>query len=69
MIFKGRQERTAVADIINPINGYRGQLELYGVTPKDHRKENLNFIKQKQEAIRLKMEDSLKQKPEPFKLK
>jgi len=45
MIMKGRYERSAMADVINPVNGYRGQLELYGMTPKDHRKENLNFIK------------------------
>ena len=66
---KGRYERSAMADVINPVNGYRGQLELYGMTPKDHRKENLNFIKQKQEEIKQKMEESLKPKPEPFKLK
>jgi hypothetical protein len=47
MILKSRHERTQMADIINPVNGYRGYLSLSGLTPKDHRKDNLNFIKAK----------------------
>lgn len=58
MILKNRHERTAMADIINPVNGYRGMLSLCGMTPKDHRKDNLNFIKHKQEEIK-KREDEL----------
>jgi hypothetical protein len=30
MIVKARYERTAMADIINPVNGYRGMLALAG---------------------------------------
>ena len=69
MIVKARYERTAMADIINPVNGYRGMLALSGQTPKDHRKENLNFIKAKQEEVKKHIEDQTKAKPEPFKLK
>lgn len=47
MILKGRHERSQMADIINPVNGYRGLLALSGQTPKDHRKENFAFIKQR----------------------
>lgn len=57
MILKGRYERPAIADVLNPINGYRGQLELYGVKPKDHRKDNLKFIKQREEEMRHKLEE------------
>ena len=49
MIQRGRQDRTAIADFLNPVNGHRGMLELQGKKPKDHRKNNLNFIKQKEE--------------------
>lgn len=69
MILSNRHSRTAIADILNPVNGYRGQMELSGMTPKDHRKENLKFIKQKQEELKHRMEEELKPKPEPFKLK
>jgi hypothetical protein len=69
MIVKGRHERTQMADIINPVNGYRGQLSLAGMTPKDHRKDNLNFIKAKQEEIKHRLEEDAKPRPEPFKLK
>ena len=69
MIVKGRYERSTIADILNPVNGYRGQLELCGQTPKDHRKDNFAFIKQKQEQLRQRMEEQARPKPEPFKLK
>jgi hypothetical protein len=69
MIVKGRYERTAMADIINPVNGYRGMLSLAGQTPKDHRKDNLKFIKAKQEEVKKTIEEQTKPKPEPFKMK
>ena len=47
MIVKGRYERSAIADFLNPVNGYRGNLELQGKKPKDHRKDNQEFIKKK----------------------
>jgi phage terminase Nu1 subunit (DNA packaging protein) len=40
-----------------------------GLTPKDHRKDNLNFIKAKQEELKRRLEEESKPKPEPFKLK
>ncbi len=66
---RGRHERTAVADCLNPINGYRGLLELQGKKPKDHRKENFKLIKQKEEEKRREVEEEqLKTKGEPFKM-
>ena len=58
-----------MADIINPVNGYRGMLALSGQTPKDHRKDNINFIKSKQEEVKRQIEDATKPKAEPFKMK
>lgn len=69
MILSNRHSRTAIADILNPVNGYRGHMELSGVTPKDHRKDNLKFIKQKQEEAKHRAEEEHKPKAEPFKLK
>ena len=69
MIVKSRHERTVMADIINPVNGYRGHLTLPGVTPKDHRKDNLNYIKHKQEELKHRQDEEAKPRPEPFKLK
>ena len=39
------------------------------MTPKDHRKDNFNFIKAKQEEIKHRQEEDAKPRPEPFKLK
>ena len=69
MILKGRYERAAIADVLNPVNGYRGQLELCGMTPKDHRKDNLKYIKQRQEENKVRSEELSKPKAEPFKMK
>ena len=69
MLVRGRYERAAIADYLNPVNGYRGQMELCGMTPKDHRKDNLKYIKSKQEEVKSKLEEAQKPKPEPFKLK
>jgi hypothetical protein len=44
-------------------------LSLTGQTPKDHRKDNLNFIKAKQEEMKRTIEEQAKPKPEPFKMK
>ncbi len=66
---KGRQERTAIADFLNPVNGYRGQLELQGKKPKDHKKENFKLLKQKEEEVQKQIEEKSKSKGELFKMK
>ena len=38
----------------------RGQLELQGIKPKDHTKQNKEFIKTKQEVATKKKEEELK---------
>jgi len=66
MLQRGRHDRTAMADILNPVNGYRGMLELQGIKPKDHRKSNMQLIRQKEEER--KKEDEIVHK-EPFKMR
>ena len=58
-----------MADFLNPVNGYRGQLALQGKTPKDHRKENLKLIQQKAEEVKRKEEEKeVASSYEPFKM-
>lgn len=69
MIMKGRQDRTAIAEFLNPVNGYRGKLELQGKKPKDHRKENLKLLKQKEQEVQKQLDEESKPKGELFKMK
>ncbi len=58
-----------MANVLCPLNGYRGELENRGIKPKDHRRDNLKCIKDKQILFKKKQEESLVEAPEPFKLK
>ena len=49
-------QRSKVADMLNPDNGYRGQLKRLGVPTKDHMKDNLKIIKMTQQQNRLMKE-------------
>ena len=40
-----------MASVINPVNGYRGQMEASGKTVKNHAAENRAALKQKQEEF------------------
>lgn len=48
--------------IANSINLHRGQLELNGIKPKDHMKENRDVIKKKQIEVKSKEADDNKEK-------
>jgi hypothetical protein len=61
-------ERAAIADYINPDNGYRGKMERMGKTPKNFEKENRKDIVAIQQRNRQQKEDLERQKKEPFKL-
>jgi hypothetical protein len=45
-----------VSNILNPANGYRGNLERKGIKPKDHMKDNLKKIKEKEVEVKEKNE-------------
>lgn len=47
---------TQVSEILNPTNGYRGALIKKGIQPKDHMRENMRIIKEKQRENREKAE-------------
>ena len=49
-------DSSAIAQILNPTNGYRGQLEKQGIKPKDHISENRAALKKKQTEIKEKQE-------------
>ena len=44
-----QNDSSAVAALLNPVNGYRGTLIQRGVVPKDHSRDNRDFIKSIQE--------------------
>ena len=48
---KTTAQKSQIADLLYPVNGYRGQLAKKGIVPKDHQKDNLKIIKEKQTAF------------------
>jgi len=60
---------SGVSDILNPVKGYRDELSRKGIKPKDHHRDNINLIKQKQVEIKEKHEEQKKEMSQvPFKL-
>ena len=49
-------DSSAIAQILNPTNGYRGQLQKQGIKPKDHMAENKAALKQKAAENQAKQE-------------
>jgi len=45
-----------MAQILNPVNGFRGQLQADGKTVKNHMSLNRQIIKQKEEEVKQKLE-------------
>ena len=43
---------TQVGESLNPINGYRGRLEQRGIKPKNHARDNLLALREKQKENR-----------------
>jgi len=52
-------DSSAIAQILNPTNGYRGQLEKQGIKPKDHISENRAALKKKEADIKERQEAML----------
>eukprot|EP00924_Labyrinthula_sp_SR-Ha-C_P009377 snap_masked-scaffold_2-processed-gene-21.27-mRNA-1 protein AED:1.00 eAED:1.00 QI:0/0/0/0/1/1/2/0/253 len=48
---------TQVADILNPVNGYRGKLEREGKTPKNHVQINYRHLVKKQQDLKKREEE------------
>jgi hypothetical protein len=49
-------DSSAIAQILNPTNGYRGQLEKKGIKPKNHISENRAALKKKEAEIKERQE-------------
>lgn len=45
-----------MADILNPVNGYRGSLQRNGIKPKNHMQQNRTALRKKEEEMREKEE-------------
>lgn len=50
---------SAMSEILNPSNGYRGGLEAKGIKPKNHMAANRAALKQKEEELLKKKEDEM----------
>lgn len=44
---------SAIASILNPVNGYRGMLERKGIKPKNHHLDNIRALRQRQSMNRM----------------
>ncbi|KAL0488336.1 enkurin domain-containing protein [Acrasis kona] len=55
-------KRDTVGEILNPANGYRGSQQRRGITPKDHTKDNLRIIKEKEALNKEKKEKEAEEK-------
>eukprot|EP00656_Telonema_subtile_P050194 TRINITY_DN643_c0_g1_i3.p1 TRINITY_DN643_c0_g1~~TRINITY_DN643_c0_g1_i3.p1 ORF type:complete len:299 (-),score=92.72 TRINITY_DN643_c0_g1_i3:73-969(-) len=59
-----------VSEILQPVNGYRGQLTKAGKPPKDHARANIEAMREAQRQNRSKkMNDEINKDAEVFKLK
>lgn len=67
-IRRARREGSAMADLISPPNGYRGQLQQRGKPPKDHTKINRQVLREIQNRNR-EERDTPKPTPKALKLK
>jgi hypothetical protein len=45
-----------MADILNPVNGYRGNLQRNGIKPVNHMQKNRTALRKKEEEMREKEE-------------
>lgn len=64
-------QRSTVADMLNPDNGYRGQLKRQGQPIKNHMKDNLNIIKitqQQNKSMKEKQIEDEQNKKELYKM-
>ena len=64
-------QRSTVADMLNPDNGYRGQLKRQGQPIKNHMKDNLNIIKitqQQNKSMKEKQIEEEQNKKELYKM-
>ena len=49
----------AMADLLNPTNGYRGNQQACGVKPKNHMNANRNYIRQQSASFRQREDNKL----------
>ena len=51
------QQRDCIGSLINPTNGYRGELTKKGITPKNHMRDNLKEIRLTEFKLRQRKEE------------
>ena len=56
-ISSGGGSSSQIGDLLNPVRGYRDQLVRSGVKPKDHMRDNVRQLRDRQEQVRLAKEE------------
>lgn len=63
------QAGNAASAVLKPVYGYRGELESKGIQPKDHTRENINYLKQlERQKQQNKIQEELEANKEQFKM-
>ncbi|KAL9658281.1 hypothetical protein ABK040_015603 [Willaertia magna] len=62
------QDSSQVASFLHPVNGYRGMLKQKGVEPRNHMKDNLRALKEKESENKIKKEVQASTTKEEFKI-
>ena len=70
MIQRGRNHKTQVSAILNPVDGYRDGLKRKGQAPKNHINDNSKSIKKMEKEFKMKEKEDMEAKREStFKMK
>ena len=57
MMKGGHSQSTAMAEILNPTNGFRGSLKAKGIKPKNHMAANRQFLRKQEQIIKDQKEE------------
>lgn len=70
MIQRGRNHKTQVSAILNPVDGYRDGLKRKGYAPKNHINDNSKGIRKLEKEYKMKEKEEMEAKREStFKMK
>ena len=70
MLQRGRNHKTQVSEILNPVDGYREGLKRKGFIPKNHINDNSKSIRKMEKEFKMKEREEIEAKKEKtFKMK
>ena len=66
---KYNKKGSAVGDLMNPVRGIRDVQRRRGIEPRNHARENMRILREKQQENREKRQQKMEEKPKKFKMK